>query len=138
MEQIFEFIVNHPLLVGALVALVCALLFTEMRKGGPAVSTQELTQLVNQGSAIVVDVREKGEFGKGHIVDAVNIPFARLKDRAAELLKHKDQSIIVVDAMGQHSGTASKILKDAGLTKVMKLKGGINTWQADSLPLVKK
>ncbi len=138
MEQIFEFIVNHPLLVGALVALVCALIFTEMRRGGPAVTSQQLTHLVNQSNAVVVDVREKGEFSKGHIVDALNIPFAKLKDRASELEKHKDQPVIVVDAMGQHGGMASKILKEAGLNQVMKLKGGISTWQADSLPLIKK
>ena len=138
MEQIFEFTVNHPMLVGALVALVCALVFTEMRKGGQGVTTQDLTRLVNQQGAVIVDVREKAEFNKGHIVDALNIPFARLKDRASELLKHKDKPVIIVDAMGQHGGMAGKILKEAGIEQVMKLKGGIGTWQSDSLPLVKK
>lgn len=59
MEQIIEFIGNHPILVGALVALVCALLFVEMRKGGQTVGSQEVTQLINQKKAIVLDVREK-------------------------------------------------------------------------------
>ncbi|WP_263080775.1 rhodanese-like domain-containing protein [Endozoicomonas sp. Mp262] len=138
MEQIFEFIVNHPMLVGALVVLVCALVFTEMRKGGQGVTTQDLTLLVNQQGAVIVDVREKAEFNKGHIVDALNIPFARLKERASELLKHKDKPVIIVDAMGQHGGMAGKILKEAGIEQVMKLKGGIGSWQSDSLPLVKK
>ena len=137
MEQLFEFTANHPLLVGALVAIVCALLITEMRKGGQAVSSQDLTRLVNQEGAIVVDVREKADYNKGHIVDAINIPYAKLKDRASELKKHKDKPIIIVDAMGQHAGSAGKTLKESGIANVMKLKGGIGTWQADSLPLVK-
>ena len=137
MEQLFEFTANHPLLVGALVAIVCALLITEMRKGCQAVSSQDLTRLVNQEGAIVVDVREKADYNKGHIVAAINIPYARLKDRIGELNKHKDKPIIIVDAMGQYAGSAGKTLKESGMANVVKLKGGIGTWQADSLPLVK-
>ncbi|MGI9276017.1 MAG: rhodanese-like domain-containing protein [Endozoicomonas sp.] len=138
MEQIFEFIGNHPLLVGTLVALVCALVITEMRKGGQGVTTQQMTQLINSQGAIVVDVREKADFGKGHIVDAVSMPFTKVKERAAELNSHKEKPLIIVDAMGQHSGTVGKQFKEAGFTNVLRLKGGIGTWTADGLPLVKK
>ncbi|KEQ19389.1 rhodanese-like domain-containing protein [Endozoicomonas numazuensis] len=138
MEQIIEFIGNHPLLVGSLVALVCALLFSEMRKGGHSVGSQEVTQLINQQGAVVLDVREKADFSKGHIVDAVSMPYSKVAERVGELNKHKDKPIVIVDAMGQHSGTVGKQLKDAGFEQVVRLKGGIGTWTADSLPLVKK
>ncbi|MGI9278452.1 MAG: rhodanese-like domain-containing protein [Endozoicomonas sp.] len=138
MEQIIEFLGNHPLLVGSLVALVCVLLFTEMRKGGQSVGSQEVTQLINQQEAVVLDVREKADFGKGHIVDAISMPYGKVADRVGELNKFKDKPIIIVDAMGQHSGTVGKQLKDAGFEQVVRLKGGIGTWTADSLPLVKK
>lgn len=138
MEQVLEFTVNHPALVGALVALACALAFTEMRKGGRAIGSHGLTQLVNKDSAIVVDVREKADFNKGHIVGSLHIPYSKLQEKIGELSSYKDKPVIVVDAAGQHGSTATKILKDAGLTQVMKLKGGISTWQADSLPLAKK
>ncbi|WP_422135317.1 rhodanese-like domain-containing protein [Endozoicomonas sp. ALD040] len=138
MEQIIEFIGNHPLLVGSLVALVCALLFTEMRKGGQSVGSQEVTQLINHQGAIVLDVREKTDFSKGHIVDAVSMPYGKVAERIGELNKHKDKPIVIVDAMGQHAGTVGKQLKDAGFEQVVRLKGGIGTWTADSLPLVKK
>ncbi|MDP0589091.1 MAG: rhodanese-like domain-containing protein [Candidatus Endonucleobacter bathymodioli] len=137
MEHIFEFVANHPLLVGGLVSLICLLVYYEMRKGLPSVTSQQLTQLVNQSDAVVIDVRENNEFHKGHIVNAVNIPFSTLKDRMPELGKHKERPVIIVDAMGQHGGMAGKILKEAGLTQVMKLKGGVGSWKADTLPLVK-
>lgn len=137
MEQIIEFIGNHPVLVGALVALVCALLFTEMRKGGQTVGSQEVTQLINQQGAIVLDVREKADFSKGHIVDAISMPYGKVAERIGELKKHQDKPVIIVDAMGQHSGTVGKQLKDAGFELVVRLKGGMGTWTADSLPLVK-
>ncbi|MDP0560848.1 MAG: rhodanese-like domain-containing protein [Candidatus Endonucleobacter sp. (ex Gigantidas childressi)] len=137
MEYIFEFIVNHPLLVGGLASLVCVLIYSEMRKGGLSVTSQQLTQLVNQSNAIIIDVREKSEFQTGHIVDSLNIPFSMLKDRTSELGKYKERPVIIVDAIGQHGGMAGKILKETGLTQVMKLKGGIGSWRADTLPLVK-
>lgn len=138
MEQFIEFAINNPLHVGSLVALGCALAFTELRKGGQTVSTQQLTQLVNRDDALILDVRDKGEFGKGHIVGAMNIPHLKIKDRLAELEKSKEKTIIIVDAMGQHSGTVGKELKEAGMTSVVRLSGGMNTWTADSLPVVKK
>ena len=129
---------NHPIHVGSLVALVVILIVTEMRKGGQTVSTAQLTQMVNQQQAVVVDVRDKKEFGKGHIVDAINIPYASVKDRVGQLEKHKENPIILVDAMGQHSGTVGKTLKEAGFVQVIRLQGGMNSWTADGLPVVKK
>lgn len=138
MEQFIEFAINHPLHVGSLVALGSALVFTELRKGGQSISTQQLTGLVNQNKAVVLDVREKAEFGKGHIVDAINIPHLKINDRVAELEKHKEKTIIIVDAMGQHSGSVGKTLKNAGMTSIVRLSGGMNSWTSDNLPVVKK
>ena len=138
MAQLLEFIGNHPLLVGSLVALVTALIFTEMRRGGQGITSAQLTQLVNQQGAIVVDVREKADYSKGHIVDSVSMPFAKTQERVAELNRHKDKPIIIVDAQGQHSGMVGKQFKAAGLTNVLRLNGGITTWTGDGLPLVKK
>lgn len=126
------------MLVGALVALLTALAFTEMRRGGQGISAPELTRLVNQQSAVVIDVREKADFSKGHIVDSISMPYAKVKDRVAELNKYKESPVIVVDSMGQHSGMVGKQLKEAGLTQVLRLKGGLGTWTGDGLPLVKK
>ena len=138
MEQFIEFAINHPLLVGSLIGLIGVMIFMELRKGGQSVSSQQLTQLMNQQGAIVLDIRDKADFTKGHIVGAINMPHAKVKDRTSELDKYKDKPIVVVDAMGQHSGTVGKILKDAEFANIQRLKGGMNTWTADSLPVVKK
>ena len=136
MEQLIEFTINHPMLIGAFVVLLIALVVTEARKGGKSVSVHEATRLVNQEDAVFLDVREKKDFNAGHMVDAVNIPLARLKERSVEIDKHKTKPVIIVDAMGQHSGSAAKILKEAGFENVVRLKGGVSSWQADNLPLV--
>jgi len=66
MAQLFEFIGNHPLLVGTFVALLGLFISNEMRRGGRSVSAQQLVNLVNNSDAVVVDVRDSKEFSDLH------------------------------------------------------------------------
>ncbi len=131
-----DFVIQQWPLITVLAVLVAAFLVLESRKGGRTISFHEATRLLNSESAVVVDVRESAEFGKGHIVDALNLPYAKLKDRATELENHKAKQIIVVDKMGQHAGASGKILRDLGFD-VVRLQGGITEWSGQNLPLVK-
>ncbi|TVZ37287.1 rhodanese-related sulfurtransferase [Alteromonadaceae bacterium 2753L.S.0a.02] len=131
-----EFVTDQWLLFSVLGVLAAALIFVESRKGGSALSHHEVTKLLNADQAVVVDVRDSKEFGTGHIVDAINIPFAKLGERMSELNKHREKTLIVVDKMGQHSGAAGKTLRDNGFT-VNRLQGGVSEWQSQNLPLVK-
>lgn len=137
MEQYILFIMNHPFLVGTFAVLLTVLIVTETRRGGRSVSVQELTTLVNQEHAVIVDLRDKKEFGTGRITGAINIPLANLESRMGELDKHKSSPIILVDAMGQQAGSAGRQLRAAGFENVMRLNGGISSWKESSLPLVK-
>ena len=137
MDRIIEFAVSHMALVGSFFGLLSALLFLESRRGGVSVSPQQLTNLVNSGGAMVVDVRDRKDFGLGHNTESTNIPFTKLDERVAELNSHKDAPIVLVCKMGQHSGAAGKILRKHGFQDVRRLSGGIATWTADGLPLVK-
>lgn len=108
MDQFIEFVVNHWVLATLFVILLATLLLTESRKAGKSLSNQELVLLLNKDQAVVLDLRDKKEFGEGHITGSINIPFASLKDRAVELQKYKDKQIVLVDKMGQHTGVAGK------------------------------
>jgi rhodanese-related sulfurtransferase len=136
LANLIEFVSNHYLLSTAFVVLLVLLIVTEMRKGGKALSTRELTALVNRDEAVIVDVRPPKEFSAGHIVDALNIPFDKIASRLSELEKHKQKTLIVVDAMGQHAGTVCGELRKAGFTAA-KLSGGIASWRGENLPVVK-
>ncbi|MBD2837273.1 rhodanese-like domain-containing protein [Metapseudomonas lalkuanensis] len=136
LAKLIEFATNHYVLSGSFVVLLALLLAHELRRSGRAISTRELTTMVNGGQAVVLDVRATKDFSGGHIVDALNIPYEKLASRIAELEKHKDKAIIVVDSMGQHAGTVCRDLQKAGFN-ALKLSGGIGTWRGDNLPLVK-
>ena len=136
LANLIEFFTTHYVLSGMFVTLLALLIFTEARKGGASLSTRELTALVNSEQGVVLDIRPQKDFSAGHIVSAVHIPLEKLTARLAELDKHKAKTVIVVDAMGQHSGSVCRDLKKAGFNAA-KLSGGVASWRGDNLPLVK-
>jgi rhodanese-related sulfurtransferase len=136
LANLIEFASTHYVLSGLFVVLLALLIFTELRKGGQSLSSRQLTALINSEQGLVLDVRGQKDFSAGHIVGALHIPYEKVASRIAELEKHKDKTLIVVDAMGQHAGTVSRDLKKAGFNAA-KLSGGIASWRGDNLPLVK-
>ena len=134
--NLIQFATNHYLLVGIFVVLLALLIAYQMQGGGRSLSTGELTGLVNKDAGVVIDIRPVKDFAAGHIVGALNIPHDKLTARIAELEKHKAKTIILVDAMGQHAGTHARELVKAGYNAA-KLSGGVSSWKADNLPLVK-
>ena len=138
MDTLFEFVMNHPILVGVFVVFLTLFIVNEVRRSGQSVSTHQLVNLVNTQGALIVDVRDASEYSAGHIVDAVNIPYTALQSRINEIEKYKEKPVVVVCKMGQHSGMAGTILKKAGFQDVSRLKSGVMEWERQNLPLVKK
>ena len=138
MAQFIEFVINHWVLSTLWVAALAAIVFYQQRSSGNTVAPQQAIMLINRSDAIVVDVREKKEFEAGHIVDAINIPMTKLKQRMTELNKHKGKPLILVCKLGQQSAEAARALKTEGFENVHRMTGGITEWKAQSLPLVQK
>ena len=134
--HLIQFATDHYLLAGAFVILLALLIAHELSRGGRSLSTRELTALVNSEQGVVIDLRSTKDFAAGHIVGSLNIPQDKLTARVGELDKHKDKTLILVDAQGQHAGAHARELLKAGFTAA-KLSGGISSWKADNLPLVK-
>ena len=138
METLFEFLGNHPFLVGTFGVLLLLFIKNEASRGGASVSPQELVNLVNHEEALVLDVRESGEYSEGHIVKSLNIPHGSLTQRIAELNKYKEKPVVVTCKMGQNAGAAGTMLRKAGFANVSRLAGGIAEWRNQNLPVVKK
>ena len=136
MVQFLEFIANHPVLSVMWVITLGAIIFYHIRTSATSVAPQEAVMMINRKNAVVIDVRDRKEFDSGHIVDSVNMPLNKLKQRLSELRKHEHKPMIVVCKMGQHSGEAAKLLQEAGHQEVVRLTGGLTEWRAQSLPLV--
>ena len=107
------------------------------RTGGPRVSTAEATTLINREDALMVDVREPGEFGAGHALGAKNVPLARIEDGASDLGKRKERPLVVYCDGGDRSTKAAATLRKQGFARVVSLSGGLGAWQNAGLPVEK-
>jgi rhodanese-related sulfurtransferase len=140
MEQLFQFVGNHPFLFfafGTVGGLLIWSFFGEQLQGIQSVQPQEATLLINHEDAIVLDVREDSEFVQGHIINSLHIPLSGLSDKIKRLEKYRDRPIILSCASGSRSATAYHRLKKLGFEKVYNLRGGLMAWQSASFPLAK-
>ena len=137
MESFIVFLGQQWMLVGALLSCILLLVFHDSKRAGAAVTPQAAVNLMNQQDAVVVDLRDAKDFKAGHIVDAINIPYASVDQRMGELEAHKDKPLILVCKMGSHSSAVGKKLAGKGFTGVRRMSGGMMEWQGQQLPLVK-
>ena len=140
MERLLEYAARHPILFGGTIVLalaVAAYEFSKVRSGGRSVGPTEAVQLLNQG-ALVIDVRTQSEFDAGHIIDARHVPQEQVAQAADTLKRFKDKVVITCCETGARSGAAARALQAQGFAKVVNLRGGLQAWRADNLPLVKE
>lgn len=136
MALFLEFLAQQWTLTLALLVVIGMFFYHESRKSGPSLTPQMAVNMINNQNAVVLDIRDGKEFQQGHIVDAINIPASKLEARVAELEAHKNQPLILVCKMGQHSGAAGKQLRQQGFEQVYRLSGGMSEWAHMQLPLV--
>lgn len=141
MEHLSEFIGNHIFLWGALVAVLILLVKSEIEhQSGKSnqLNPMNATRMMNNEDALVLDVRETADFGKGHIKSAKNMPFSSLKAKLKDITKYKNAAVLAYCNTGAVSNKACKVLRNEGFTNVHDIAGGINSWLEAKLPTTKK
>ena len=138
MEQYVEFVGNHWMLFLALVVILGLLAHNLLVGTKGSLEPLGATELINRKDAVVLDVRPKADFSKGHIIDAINIPMNGFAQQTAILQKYKERPIIISCRSGAQSSQASRQLKKQGFEEVYNLRGGILAWQNANLPLSRK
>lgn len=90
---------------------------------------EEVNQWKQKGAQII-DVREPGEYTRGHLPGAVNIPLGQLPNRTDEV----EEPVLLVCASGNRSGQAAQYLVEQGYEAVANLMGGTAGWRQCGLP----
>jgi rhodanese-related sulfurtransferase len=83
--------------------------------------------------AIVVDVREPGEYVSGHVPGATLVPMGQLPSRLREL--PKDMPIYLICASGNRSLSMTSYLMRAGYD-AHSVTGGTGAWARAGHPIV--
>lgn len=88
-----------------------------------------LKQWMNEGKAILVDVREAAEVARGRILDAHHLPLSRFNP--SELPHHDDKIVVYYCASGGRTGMYGQGLRAAtpAASEVYHLSGGIKAWK---------
>ena len=143
MDSFLSFLGKSPfnmVLLGVVVASGTMLIWplvSRLIRRTSEVGTFEAVQLINRRDAIVLDVRETGDFEAGHITNARHIPEAQLNERLKELEKFKARPIIVVCPTGARAPSVAGVLRKHGFQDAVALRGGIAAWQQAGMPLPK-
>lgn len=143
MDSFLAFLQKSPfnvILLGVAIASGGMLLWPLVSRpfrGTSEVGTFEAVQLINRRDAVVLDVRESGDFAGGHIANAKHVPEGQLNDRMRELEKFKARPVIVACRTGGRALAVAGALRKNGFTEAVALRGGIAAWQQANLPLQK-
>jgi len=133
--ELVNFLIEHYYLSLPLIIAVILFFISNANKGGKKISPQTLIRLSNSDDAMIIDLRDSDSFNAGHITASKNIPLSELSRRSNEIVT-SEKSIVLVCEMGSASPNAGETLKKEGHKNIFILKGGINQWRIDNLPLV--
>ncbi len=84
------------------------------------VPAEKARELLRRG-ALVVDVRNPGEFNAGHLPGAINIPLGSLRTELPQRVPDKGQVLLLHCLSGTRSGIARQQLKALGYPNVFNL-----------------
>ena len=86
---------------------------------------------------VLVDVREDGEWEKGHIPGAIHLGRGVLERDIEKAVPARDTPIVLQCGGGFRSALAADNLQKMGYTQVVSLDGGFRGWTEAGLPVVK-
>lgn len=141
MQQFIEFFGNNIPLFAAFFTVLLLLVANEVHgsiTGGKRLGPLEAVRMINDRDPVVVDVRPAGDFKKGHLINALNIPLAKLEERASEISKDKTRPVILYCALGGSTSEAAAKLRKLGFAEVYPIRGGLNGWLQSNLPVTVK
>ncbi|OGT29709.1 MAG: hypothetical protein A3E87_08650 [Gammaproteobacteria bacterium RIFCSPHIGHO2_12_FULL_35_23] len=140
MDKIWPFISHHWLLSALFILLLIAIFIFEAlskKQSSAHISPQETIQLINRHEAVVIDIRSREAFIRGHIINAIHLPFAALQKDIQKLIEHKHKPIVIVCEQGLESVKAAKLIEQNEFDHVSILQGGMKAWREEDLPLEK-
>ncbi len=98
----------------------------------PEVGARAAAALVGAG-ALLLDVREPGEWQAGHVAQALLLPMGQVARHRSDL--PPDRQIVVVCRSGGRSAAVAEALRTWGFDAV-NLSGGMTAWAVAGLPVV--
>ena len=121
-----------------LILLIVAVFFVVRHLlAGPSITPAEAAARVAAGTAVLIDVREPGEWAGGVAEPALLCSLSDLRGARAQwksvLEANRDKELILYCASGARSGMAAGMLRKEGFNAVNC--GGFGGWRGAGLPV---
>lgn len=87
---------------------------------------KNLKEFMKNKIVFLIDVRSNQEYEEGHLNGAINIPLFNIEKEIQNIVKNKNDIIILYCSSGNRSKEAKKILEKLGYQEAYNLKGGID------------
>ena len=140
MQDFTLFLSRHAELTIAVIIILLCLTVIEILRGRlktNQVDALRCTQLMNHEQAQVIDIRPAARFNTGHIINAVSLQAADIKNNLKLIEKFRSKPLIIVCENGVESQKLAAFLLKNGFN-VYSLSGGIRAWNTAQMPLVKE
>ena len=109
------------LIVVLIVAIIVVMSFSKSSESViQTLNSEEVSEIIQDESLIIIDVRTEEEYESGHIEKAINIPYTEIE---SNVNYDKNQALAVYCRTGVRSSEAAKTLEKMGYTKIYDLGG---------------
>lgn len=101
------------------------------------VSLEEANNMLDEGEAVVIDVRDPNEWASGHVAGAIHIPVDDVLTRVDEL--PEDKNLLFICAMGVRSGLACEMAAAMNISsdRLYNIEDGTGAWIDNNYPAEK-
>ena len=97
---------------------------------GDRITAEALLTRIESGAApLILDVRSRLEFVRGHVPGARHIPFWRVSRQIDELSIPRDSELVVYCGHGPRAVIAGRTLRRRGFTRIKYLEGHFARWR---------
>lgn len=113
-------------------------LVNEAKKRVKETNVAEVKRRMDAGEKfILVDVREEGEWARGHLPQAVHLGKGIIERDIEQRVPNPDTKLILYCGGGFRSALAADNLQKMGYTNVESMDGGWKGWVESGLPTAK-
>ena len=90
----------------------------------PALDVRGLAERLWADDAVLLDVREDGEWEEGHVEGSLHVPYHDLNNGLPDDIREVDRPLAVACSAGNRSSLAASLLERAGLQNVIHVADG--------------
>jgi phage shock protein E len=98
------------------------------------IAAEALIKRIASGTApVILDVRSRAEFARGHVPGARHIPFWQVSRHIDEIAAPRDAEVVIYCGHGPRAIVAGRTLRRKGFTRIAYLDGHFSQWRRRGL-----